>query len=189
MVQLKVIKADGSTEQYLHTKVIGTVSNALGLIGEANVFTAEQFAEAITFYLYQENGVRQISSSRIYAVVQSVLTETGYDDAAKALNEYHLNRKLRRGRIEVSEDDQDGSQLRAERWNKSRIVESLEKKGIGRQIARAIASVVEEKILNLGMTKISRSLIKQLVRADTRAMLQAAGQLRTTDDLAIQTTG
>jgi len=39
--------------------------------------------------------------------------------------------------------------------------------------------MVEEKILNIGLTRVSRGLIKQLVRADTAATLQAEQQLRT----------
>jgi len=35
--QLKVIKADGSIEEYLHTKVMGTLNNALGEIEQANI--------------------------------------------------------------------------------------------------------------------------------------------------------
>jgi len=43
-MQLKVIKADGTLEEYLHTKVIGTINNALASVDESNVFAAEQFA-------------------------------------------------------------------------------------------------------------------------------------------------
>jgi hypothetical protein len=43
--------------------------------------------------------------------------------------------------------------------------------------ATAIASTAEEKVLGLGMTRVRRSLIRQLVLADTDAMLAAQGQL------------
>ena len=35
--QLKVIKADGSVEEYLHTKVMGSINNALGEIDQPNI--------------------------------------------------------------------------------------------------------------------------------------------------------
>ena len=54
-MQLKVIKADGSIEEYLHTKIIGTISNALSASGHDSTFVAEQLAEAITYYLYNNN--------------------------------------------------------------------------------------------------------------------------------------
>ena len=40
-MQLKVIKADGSSEQYLHTKVIGAVSNALAQADYSDIRLAE----------------------------------------------------------------------------------------------------------------------------------------------------
>jgi len=184
-MQLKVIKSDGSVEQYLHTKVIGTFSNALALIDQANVFAAEQFAEAITFYLYQKRRVVTVTSDEIHLMIQAVLTATGYENAARALNEYHLNRKLKRGRIEVVDGDERTEEdlaMRLCRWNKSRIADDLVKKdGLGRPVARAIASSVEEKVLNLGMARVRRSLIKELVLADTDAMLRVQKELQTSD--------
>ena len=182
-MQLKVIKSDGSVEEYLHTKVIGTFSNALALIGQPNVFAAEQFAEAITFYLYQKRGVVTVTSDEIHLMVQAVLTATGYENAARALNEYHLNREIKRGRIEVVDGGEStGAEatMRVSQWNKSRVVEDLMRtEKLDRHLARAIASSVEEKVLNLGMTRIRRSLIKELVLADMETMLQVQKQLQT----------
>ncbi|MHC5059620.1 MAG: hypothetical protein ACYTFK_00845 [Planctomycetota bacterium] len=176
-MQLKVIKADGSIEPYLHTKVIGTLSNALALIDQPNVFAAEQFAEAITFYLYRKRGVAKVTSDEIHLMAQSVLTATGYENAARALNEHRLNRRLRRGRIEVIDSDDQSPRLCL--WNKSRIAEDLiRKEKIERHTARAIAASVEQKVLSLDMTQIRRSLIAELVLCDTAAMLKFQKQLQ-----------
>ncbi len=181
-MQLKVIKADGSLEQYLHTKVIGTFSNALALVDQPSVFAAEQFAEAITFYLYRRRGVLSVTSDEIHLMVQAVLTATGYGNAAGALNEHRLNRQLKRGRIEVvdgNETNNSDEPMRLCLWNKSRIAEDLIRKNkIDRNLARAIASSVEEKVLILGMTRIRRSLIAELVAADTDVFLQVQEQLQ-----------
>ena len=183
-MQLKVVKADGCLEKYLHTKVIGTFSNALALIDQPNVFAAEQFAEAITFYLYRRRGVVTVTSDEIHLMIQAVLTATGYENAARALNEHRLNRQLKRGRIEVVDGHESGSGNETRRmclWNKSRIAGDLIRKDkIDRNMARAIASSVEEKVLNLGMTRIRRSLIAELVAADTDAMLKVQKQLQLT---------
>jgi hypothetical protein len=177
-MQLKVIKADGHLEEYLHTKVIGTFSNALGLVDDMNIFAAEQFAEAVTFYLYEKRDSQMVTVEEIHLMTQSVLTATGYENAAVALNEHRLNRKLARNRIEVIDDSDSDSMLRVNRWDKSRIAQDLTRiERIEPQIARAIASAVEEKVLNLGMTRIRRTLIVQLVLADTDAMLAAQNQL------------
>lgn len=180
-MQLKVIKSDGSREDYLHTKVIGALSNALGLVDDMNIFAAEQFAEAITFYLYHKHGQPRVTSEEIHLMILATLDATGYSHAAEALREHRLSRRLKRNRVEVVEeaclpDAYEGQAAR--RWDKSRIVADLVRlEKIDRQIARAIAGSVEEKVLNLNMTRIPGSLVRQLVLADTEAMLAAQRQL------------
>lgn len=181
-MQLKVIKSDGHMEEYLHTKVLGTFSNALGLVDDMNIFAAEQFSEAVTFYLYEKRASQIVTSEELHLMIQAVLSATGYVHAAEALNDYRLNRKLKRGRVEVIDAksytvDEDVA-MRVSRWNKSRIARDLMRiDKIEPHTARAIASAVEEKVLVLGMTRVRRRLIRQLVLADTDAMLAAQGQL------------
>ena len=189
--QLKVVKADGSVEQYLHTKVVGTINNALGAIDEANIDMAEQFAEVVTFFLYHQQGRRRVNSSEIFSMIQVVLASTGYEAAAVVLSEHHFGRKLKRSRTEViSVDIQDLTDAEfflgteevgvRSRWDKSRIAEDLiAEHGMDRQTARVIAAMVEEKIFTMGMTRIPSGLIKQLVLRDTAAVLRAQEQLQT----------
>jgi transcriptional regulator NrdR family protein len=188
--QLKVIKADGSIEEYLHTKVMGTINNALGEVDLANIDIAEEFAEVVTFFLYNQYNRRIVTSGDIFSMIKVVLAATGYEDAAVALSEHHFGRKLKRSRIEVVSIDvqnladieffagKEESSARS-RWDKSRIVEYLiDGHGIRRQTARTIAAIVEEKIFNLGMTLVPSSLIKQLVLSDTATVLQAQRELQ-----------
>lgn len=188
--QLKVIKADGSIEEYLHTKVMGTINNALGEVDEANIDIAEQFAEVVTFFLYNQYGRRTVTSGDVFSMIKVVLAATGYEDAAVALSEHYFGRKLKRSRIEVVpidvQDLTDAELLtRAEegasrfRWDKSRIVGDLiAGHGVCRQTARMIAAMVEEKVFNVGMTLVPSSLIKQLVLGDTATVLRAQRQLQ-----------
>ena len=190
-MQLKVIKTDGSVEQYLHTKIIGTISNALGRTGRPDISVAEELAEVVTFFLYQGKNRRSVTSSEILSMIKAVLTATKYEEAAVALSEHHFERKLKRSRIEVVSIDvedladaelickTDSSNGRS-RWDKSRIVKNLvEKHGVSRQTARMIASMVEEKIFNMGLTLVPASLTKQLVLGDAAAVLRAQRQLQT----------
>ncbi|OHB78483.1 MAG: hypothetical protein A2Z25_23925 [Planctomycetes bacterium RBG_16_55_9] len=189
--QLKVIKADGTVEEYLHTKVMGSINNALGAIGQADIDVAEQFAEVVTFFLYHQEGCRRVSSSEIFSMIKVVLASTGYEAAAAALSESHFERKLKRSRTEViCVDVQDLTDAEfflgteeagvRRRWDKSRIVEDLiAERGIDRQAARMIASMVEEKIFSMGMTRVPSSLIRQLVLGDAAAVLRAQEQLQT----------
>ncbi len=203
-VQLKVIKTDGSIEQYIHTKVIGAISNALAQVSEPDIEAAEQLAEVVTYFLYQGQnrharqgsratpvaGAPSVTSSEILSMIKVVLTATNFEEAAIAFSEHHFERKLKRSRVEVAtmnvEELQDVKLLcEAEqldgrcRWDKSRIVDDLvTKHGISRQTARAIASMVEEKIFNMGLTVVPYSLVKQLVLGDATAILRAQHQLQ-----------
>ncbi len=188
--QLKVIKADGTVEEYLHTKVMGTINNALGMAGQADIDIAEQFAEVVTYFVYHQQDNSSVTSSEIFSIIKVVLAATGYEEAAVALSEHHFERKLKRSRIEVvSVDIQELSDAKlfawAEestgrcRWDKSRIVKDLiDKHGLRRQTARIIAAMVEEKILNMGMTAVPSSLIKQVVLGDAATVLRAQQQLQ-----------
>ncbi|MHC4572608.1 MAG: hypothetical protein ACYS76_00505 [Planctomycetota bacterium] len=190
-MQLRVIKADGSIEQYLHTKVIGTISNALAQIDQADISIAEQLAEVVTYFLYHKQKPLVVTSNEILSIIQAALTTTGYEEAATVLSEHHFQRKLKRSRIEVVAVDieqlSDADLLAKEvgsdnrcRWDKSVIVKDLVTKyDFCRQTARTVASMVEEKILSLGITHVPASLIKQLVLGDAAAVLRAERQLQT----------
>jgi transcriptional regulator NrdR family protein len=188
-MQLKVVKTDGCAEEYLHTKVIGTINRALAQVDQADICIAEHLAEVVTYFLYHKNPARPLNSSEVFSVIKAVLTATGFEDAAIALSEHHFKRKIKRSRIEVVSIDiqklSDAEMLcRAEeiqktRWDKSRIVADLvTKHRLSRQTARTIASMVEEKIFNMGITLVPASLIKQLVLSDTAAVLRAHRQLQ-----------
>jgi len=189
-MQLKVRKENGSIEEYLHTKVMGTISNALAGVGEADIFVAEQLAEVVTYYLYQQQKGRSVNSGEIFSIIKAVLSATGHEDAAVALNEHHFERRVKRSRVQVASIDvqeltdakllASGEELDGKcRWDKSVIVRSLlAEHGIAEQTARMIASMVEEKVFRMGMTLVPASLIKQLVLGDAAAVLRAQEQLQ-----------
>src|SRR5512142_1228705 len=102
---LRVIKADGSSEAYLHTKVLGTINNALTAAGQPDITLAEHLAEVVTFHLYQETDRRSASSSEILSIIKAVLAATGREEVAAALTEHALERRLRRNRTEVVKTD------------------------------------------------------------------------------------
>jgi transcriptional regulator NrdR family protein len=189
--QLKVIKADGNLEEYSHTKVMGTFNNALCRIGQADVFIAEQLAEVVTYFLYHRQNRRTATSSEIFSIIKAALSAVSYDEAAVGISEHHFQRRLKRSRTEVVSidiqqltdaellTDAQAANNRC-RWDKSRIAEDLVAKyDLRTQTARTIASMVEEKIFNMGINLVPSSLIKQLVLGDTAAVLRAQQQLQT----------
>jgi transcriptional regulator NrdR family protein len=190
-MRLKVIKADRKTEQYLHTKVIGTINNALSAVGLADITVAEELAEVVTYYLHKNHSCRSVTSSEIFSMIKVVLTSTGHEEAAVALSERQFERRLKRGRIEVIslnvrkmadarllagvDNAHHGSP-----WDKSKIVDDLiAKHNVDRQTARMIATMVEERILKMGITRVPVSLIEQLVLGDTASILRVQNQLAT----------
>ncbi|MFH1371210.1 MAG: ATP cone domain-containing protein [Planctomycetota bacterium] len=189
--KLKVVKRDGTTEEYFHTKVVGTTANALGATGQADIAVAEEFAEAVTFFLHRSGERRNISTSEILSIIEMVLAGTGFEQEAIALSEHHFQRKLMRSRVEVvrgqsgglagaEELYEDGKKQVRSRWDKSRIAEDLiGRQGLDRQTARTIASMVEEKVFNMGLTVVPAALVEQLVLNDAEAILKAQQQLQT----------
>jgi hypothetical protein len=188
--QLRIIKADGTVEEYLHTKVMATINNTLGSIGQADIEIAEQFAEVVTYFLYHHHRGRRITSGEVLSMIKVVLAATGHERAAESLSEHHFERRLKRSRIEVVTVDvreltdaeffvgADEPTIRS-RWDKSRIVEDLiARYDLDRQMARMIAAMVEEKVFNMGITLVPSSLIKQLVLGDAAAVLRAREQLQ-----------
>lgn len=190
--QLRITKADGTAEAYLHTKVIGTINNALAAVGQADAEVAEDLAEAVTFYLYSKQGRRMVSSSEVFAMVKAVLTVTGYEDAALALSKHAYERRLMRVRTEVLAIDMrefsDARKLCQTKqpparapWDKAQIVHDLITRfGVQRQTARTVASMVEERVFRMEITLVPLSLIKQLVLGETVSMLRAEKELQTT---------
>ena len=189
-MQLKVIKRDGSIEEYFHTKVIGTISKVLGAVGEGGISTAERLAEVVTYFLYHNKKFEEVGSNEIFSIVKATLTTANYEKSAIALSEHYFCRKLKRCRIEVFSVDIcelcdaellfDGSGFVDKgRWNKSQIIYDLvESYDICPQTARTIASMVEEKVFSMGITSVSTGLINQLVLSDAALVLRAERQLQ-----------
>jgi hypothetical protein len=190
-MRLKVIKADGTEEEYLHTKVIGTISTVFGSRGDIDLYLAEQLADVVTYYLYHRDHHSSVCSGEILTVIQAVLMATGYEEAAELLGEHQLQRKLRRSRVEVVPVEirkladaealcaRAGTAGRAP-WDKSRIVNYLvDRHGLSRQSARAVASMVEEKVLSMNLSLVPASLVKQLVLGDAAVVMAADRQLET----------
>lgn len=166
-MQLKVIKADGSQEQYLHTKVIASFVNAFVEPAEKNTFLASQLAESVTFYLYNRHGSDTVTSSNILSIIKAVLSSTGFDFAAQVIAEHHYRRNLLRSRVQVVKTGANEIPAitdNAVAWNKSKIIiDLIAEHNLDSATARTIASLVEEKILNSGFRLVPTDFIKFLM--------------------------
>ena len=184
-MQLQVIKADGSTEPYLHTKVIATFVNAFVEPAEKNTFLASQLAESVTYYLYNNRDTDTITSSEIFSIIKAVLSSTGFDFAAQVVAEHSYRRNLLRARTQVVKA---GSTRiawladNAQAWNKSKIINSLiAEHNLDSASARTIASLVEEKILNSGFHIVPADFVKFLVNWLTQSFVESSASLEKSD--------
>jgi len=182
----KVLKTDSSIEPYIHTKVLATLCHCFSGTEVADISLCEQLAEVITHYVYQQEE-NPISSETILSIIKAALTETGYQNAAEVLCEHHNKRCVNRHRLEILQADlskfksiKDLHAAKKHRWNKSDIARNLmESYNLDRQTARTIASMVEDKVFALGITKIPSSLLKQLILNDAASVLTAEDELQT----------
>jgi hypothetical protein len=183
---VRIVKSDGGVEEYLHTKVLLCISNALCAAHEWDVGLAEELAGAVTAFVYGM-GKEEVISGDILGMIRIVLTETGYGDAAAILGEYHSRRGLARRRTEMIDSEMhelcDAETVRAggvavRQWSKNHIVEEIVRTyGLERHAARAAAGRVEEKVLAMGMPRVWSGLVKQIMMAETAVMLRAQEHL------------
>jgi hypothetical protein len=185
-MQLTVIKSDGTREVYFHTKVMGSVAAAMGDAGCYEPGLPEQLSEAVTTFLIRRYGIGSVSSDEIHSMIEAVLSDTGYEDAALALHEHRIIRQLKRDRIEVirlspfvstrvgRSGVRQGTVQTAEPWNKTVIVRDMEAKyGLEHYTARCIAGNVEEKVLRMNCRYLTASLVRELVLNELYLMRQA----------------
>ena len=170
-MQIRITKANGSTESYLHTKVLGSLHRALAAVESDCLETAQMLSDAVTYFLYRRCQGQTLTTDQIHEMILTILQGAGFVAAAESLNGYRLNRRLQRRRISVSDSDWPA-------WDKGLIVQHLtERYQIDRPLARAIAGSVEEKILRMGVGHIRKGLIRHLMMIDMENMLDAHHEL------------
>jgi len=161
------MKADGSTEPYLHTKVLGSLHRAMAAVQSDGLETAQMLADAVTYFLYRQCRGETLSTDQIHQMILTVLEGAGFAAGAEALTAHRLSRRLQRRRTRVID-----SEWLA--WNKGLMVQDLiEHYQVKRPLARVIAGLVEEKILRMGAAHIRKGLIRHLVMTDMEDLLEA----------------
>ncbi|MDH4203022.1 MAG: hypothetical protein OEV87_09015 [Phycisphaerae bacterium] len=178
-MQIQVLKADGSTESYLHTKVLGTLHRAMAAVESDCLETAQMLSDAVTYFLYRHPDSKALTTDQIHQMVLTVLDGAGFGAASEALNAHRLNRRLQRRRLEVLDSEYPV-------WDKRCIVRDLmEHYCLERSLARAIAGAVEEKVLRMGVLRIRKGTIRHLMIADMETLLEAQYQLNAAEPHAV----
>lgn len=174
----KVRKRDGRIVPFDRSKIADAIFKAAEAVGGKDATLAEELSKAVTFYLertFGPDGIPDIED--IQDAVEKVLIETGHAKTAKAYILYRDMRNRMRREMRVRKEVRDRSSTtdvvllvsapkrdEVTPWDKRKIVEALIREaGVSEGVAGAIASSVEEKVLNSGLTQVTTGLIRELV--------------------------
>lgn len=184
----KVKKRDGRVIPYDESKIAEAIYRSACSVGQDNRFLAQDLAAVVTLYLERYYQKEVPESGEIREMVEKIIMETGHADIARAFILYGDNKwKSRSGDAEVAHEQSTydlfpGKELtvsaatrdEVSMWGREKIASALVKEaGIPAETAEEIASLVEQKILHAGVTRISTSMIRELV--DSELFLRGYG--------------
>ncbi|HUU31517.1 MAG TPA: anaerobic ribonucleoside-triphosphate reductase [Phycisphaerae bacterium] len=172
-------KRDGRIMAFDGTKIVDAIFKAAQAVGGEDRFVAEELAAAVTDYLQRHYEGDTPGIEDIQDMVEKVLIETGHAKTAKAYILYRDRRSQARRAMTVRKTDgrprapnatdlalmvDAGAKDALVPWDKSRIVEALEKEArLDADTARKVAGAVEDKVLRSGLSRISTALVRELV--------------------------
>jgi ribonucleoside-triphosphate reductase len=173
----QIRKRDGRVVAFDKKKISDAIFKAASAVGGEDKLLADELANAVVLFLKKQYKNKTPDIEQIQDIVEKVLIETGHAKTAKAYILYReKRRKIRkslkvRKRVKGKNNSTDLSLLVTPltkdeilNWDKGRIALALQKEsGIAEDIAMEVASSVEKKIFNSGITQISTSLIRELV--------------------------
>jgi len=173
----RVAKRDGREVPFDEGKIRSAVARALCAVGEDDPALPGEVATLVRLALEQRHasagtlGVPHIEE--IQDLVERALIELGRAAVAKAYIVYRDRRARAREALRVEERRpgpgrsapprvQDSE--RASRWSKARIVAALMREAeLSRETAERVAALVERRVFDLGLARISTALVRELV--------------------------
>jgi len=172
-----VIKRDGRTVPFDQSKIANAIFKAAQAVGGDDRVLAEELAAMVTMFLERNFADRPPQIEEIQDTVEKVLIETGHARTAKAYILYRDKRARIRQALTVrkpvrrSTNSTDiallvntETQDKLDVWDKQKIARALEVEAdLSPQLARDIASTVERRVMDSGLTRISTGLIRELV--------------------------
>jgi len=172
-----VKKRDGRLVPFERSKIADAIFKAASAVGGENRVLAEDLAEVVTMFLGKNYGDKAPGIEDIQDTVEKVLIEMGHARTAKAYILYRDRRARVRETLQVRkpvEKQNDATDIsllvgtesndQLNSWDRERIAKALEiEADLDSELAADIASDVEKKVLDSGLTRISTALIRELV--------------------------
>ncbi len=173
-----VIKRHGAPVPFDESKIANAIFKAAQAVGGQDRVLAEELAAMVTMMLEKNfDEDRPPHIEEIQDTVEKVLIETCHARTAKAYILYRDKRARVRQSLQVrkpvrrQENSTDISLLvntetqdHLAEWDKTKIARALEVEAdLSRGLAREIAGTVERRVMDSGLTRISTTLIRELV--------------------------
>ncbi len=178
---MKVRKRDGRLETFDQAKIFNAIFKSAQSVGVGEDLLAEEMASVVTLFLERDFSQSVLPVEEIQEMVERVLMETGHTEIARAIILFRERRKRIKDVIQVRNSDiETGMEEAVEvdggddaslsswasisSWSKGRIVAALMTEAeLPAEMAAEIASAVENRVFQSGLTRISSSLIRELV--------------------------
>jgi len=173
-----VTKRDGRVVPFDQKKITGAIFKAAQAVGGNDRVLAEELAGVVTTFLQKNYVGEPPHIEEIQDTVEKVLIETGHARTAKAYILYRDKRArirealcVRKPVAQTNNTTTDLSLLvnteshdEIRQWDKSKVAGALElEAGLPSELAWQIASDVERRVMASGLTRITTSLIRELV--------------------------
>ena len=172
-----VLKRDGRKAPFNEKKIADAIFRAAQAVGGEDRALAEELADVVAMFLEKKYSGKTPGIEDVQDIVEKILIETGHAKTAKAYILYRDKRTRIRESLRVRKqtkqktDTTDVSLLvntetkdEVYPWDKRKIATAMEKEAdIPEEIASEIASVVEHRVFASGLTRISTTLIRELV--------------------------
>jgi len=172
-----VVKRDGRLVAFDGMKIADAIFMAAQAVGGSDRTMAEELADAVITLLERDYDDHPPQIEDIQDTVEKVLIETGHARTAKAYILYRDRRARAREALQVRKavharnnstdisllvDTESQDEVRP--WHKSKIADALiVEADVAEELAHEIASAVERRLVHSGLTRISTSLIRELV--------------------------
>ncbi|MHC4941493.1 MAG: ATP cone domain-containing protein [Planctomycetota bacterium] len=172
---MKTRKRDGRLDLFDPSKIAAAIQKAARAAGCGDGLLSEELASVVTLFLEKDFSDGVIPTREIQETVERVLMETGHTEIARAFLLYRERRERMKEVVQVRESDDGAAQAMAPEvdggrgttispWSKARIISALITEAeIPGDMANEIATEVESKVFRSGLTRISSSLIRELV--------------------------
>ena len=168
-------KRDGRVVPFDGAKLAASVRAAAAAVGAGDTVFAQEIAEAIALHFSHAAG-EPPTTETIAEAIERVLVETRHHATAHAYRAFRADREAGRARCQVVKPlqasliDAEAAVLvsfdrgqRAAAWDRSRIVQALEREArISRSVAEDVARAVEAKLFGSDLRSVTTTLIRAL---------------------------